>query len=103
MKTSNIQRRLMENAQRRRSGLPVTKHRSSFAQPRDLSDKLKADKGEKNGSCNLTACQRPGATFYNKSTQRYYCADCAREINWPGGRADTMALYGVPMLCEHED
>lgn len=61
---------------------------------------LKPDKGLKNGSCNLTACQKPGARYYNKSTRKYYCADCAREINWPGGRADCMRLYGVPLLCE---
>lgn len=63
----------------------------------------KPDKGEKNGSCNMTACQKPGANYFNKSTQRYYCEACAEEINWPGGRADTMALYGVPLLCERED
>jgi hypothetical protein len=60
----------------------------------------KPDKGLKGGSCNITACQQPGANYYNKSTKRYYCAHCAKEINWPGGRKDTMALYGVPMLCE---
>lgn len=63
---------------------------------------LKPDKGLKNGSCNLTACQQPGATWYNKSTQKYYCAACAKEINWPGGRKDTRALYGVDLLCEEE-
>jgi hypothetical protein len=40
--------------------------------------------------------------WFNKSTEAYYCEDCAREINWPGGRADTMRLYGVPLLCELE-
>jgi len=40
--------------------------------------------------------------WFNKSTKAYYCEDCAREINWPGGRADTMRLYGVPLLCEVE-
>lgn len=66
-------------------------------------NELKADKGEKNGSCNLTACQRPGANYFNKSTRKYYCAACAREINWPGGRKDCMDLYGTPLLCEKED
>jgi hypothetical protein len=63
---------------------------------------LKADKGNKNGSCNVTACQQPGATYFNKSTRKYYCADCAEHINWPGGRADTMRLYGTPLLCEQD-
>ena len=62
----------------------------------------KPDKGLKNGSCNVATCQKPGADWYNKSTRAYYCGECAREINWPGGRADCMALYGVPMLCEKE-
>jgi len=59
-------------------------------------------KGVKNGNCNVTACQRPGATYYNKSTQAYYCADCAEAINWPGGRAEVMELYGTPLLCEED-
>ena len=57
-------------------------------------------KGASGGNCNVTACQKPGANYFNKSNRKYYCAACAREINWPGGRADTMALYGVPLLCE---
>lgn len=60
----------------------------------------KPDKGLKNGSCNRTACQRPNAIYFNKSTRAYYCEDCAREINWLGGRADTQRLYGTPLLCE---
>lgn len=64
------------------------------------SPRLNPDKGLRGGSCNVTACQRPGALYFNKSTCKYYCRRCADEINWPGGRADTMALYGVPLLCE---
>ena len=63
----------------------------------------KPDKGLKNGSCNRTACQKPGANYFNKSTRCYYCAECAERINWEGGRADCMALYGVPLLCELEE
>lgn len=59
-------------------------------------------KGEKYGLCNLTACQKPGAQWFNKSTKAYYCENCAREINWPGGHADCMELYGTPYLCEYE-
>jgi len=67
-----------------------------------MQTELKPDKGRKNGSCNVRACQAPGATFFNKSTRAYYCAGCAKEINWPGGRADCMALYGTPLLCEED-
>ena len=62
--------------------------------------KLFADKGKKGGHCNVTACQAPEAYYYNKSTQKYYCAYCAEQINWIGGRKDTMELFGVPLLCE---
>jgi len=65
---------------------------------------LRKDKGVKGGSCNVTACQEPESAFYfNKSTRAYYCENCAREINWVGGRANVMELYGVELLCERED
>lgn len=61
-------------------------------------------KGKAGGSCNLTACQRPhSAIFYNKSTQKHYCYDCAQEINWPGGRSDCIRLYNTPYLCELDE
>ena len=44
-------------------------------------NELKADNGEKNGSCNRTACQKPNAIFYNHSTRKYYCPDCASMLN----------------------
>ena len=62
-----------------------------------------SEKGKKRGRCNVTACQSPGANYYNKSTKKYYCRHCADQINWPGGRADVMALYGAPLLCEFEE
>lgn len=40
------------------------------------------DKGELNGSCNITACQKPNsATWFNHSTQKYYCEECAYRLN----------------------
>ncbi|MDO8414843.1 MAG: hypothetical protein Q7S87_01380 [Agitococcus sp.] len=38
-------------------------------------------KGKQDGNCNVTACQKPGATWWNTSTRAYYCANCASEIN----------------------
>jgi hypothetical protein len=60
----------------------------------------KPDKGDKGGSCNITACQKPGAHYLNKGNEKYYCAACAKEINWPGGWADTRRLFGTHLLCE---
>lgn len=68
-----------------------------------FKSKTKTVKGLKNGNCNLTACQKPGANYFNKSTRAYYCKECADLINWPGGHADTMRLYGTPLLCEIEN
>jgi transposase-like protein len=40
------------------------------------------DKGELNGKCNITSCQKPNsATWYNHSTQKYYCPSCAKRLN----------------------
>lgn len=39
------------------------------------------NKGEFFGSCNRSACLEPGATYYNESTRKYYCAECAEKIN----------------------
>lgn len=58
-------------------------------------------KGEKNGNCNRTACQKPNAVYYNKSTQKYYCKACADRINEANG-LDSMKLFGTPSLCELE-
>jgi hypothetical protein len=56
---------------------------------------IKPDKGLYNGSCNRTACQKSGATWYNHCTRAYYCKPCAHEINrWnPEG-------YDGHLLCE---
>lgn len=39
------------------------------------------DKGMENGSCNRQNCQDPGATWYNRVTDAWYCFDCAMRIN----------------------
>lgn len=37
-------------------------------------------KGQANGNCNVTACQKPGAIYYNSVMHAYYCESCAVEI-----------------------
>lgn len=63
---------------------------------------LQPDKGLRNGSCNRTACQAPGATWYNLSTRAWYCGECAGMINWAGGRKDTQRLFGTDLLCTQD-
>lgn len=58
---------------------------------------LKPDKGRKGGSCNFTACQRPGATWFHHSTEAWYCERCARELNQIN-RLDAAILYGHGLL-----
>ena len=39
-------------------------------------------KGVYGKNCNVTACQQPGATWWNFVMRKYYCAECAHEINY---------------------
>lgn len=57
---------------------------------------LAADKGEYGGSCNITACQRPNsALWYNHSTRRFYCQECATTLNNdPFNHHDSHKLFG---------
>lgn len=34
-------------------------------------------KGTRNGNCNRTACQKPGAFWWNRGSHSWYCTDCA--------------------------
>ena len=76
---------------------PITerrKFRERTPQPKDWGrTKLNPDKGLKGGSCNMTACQGPGANWYNYSTQKYYCRRCAEDLN-RANRMDAHRLYG---------
>ena len=56
-------------------------------------------KGTYDKECNRTACNNSRAVFYNKSTQMYDCAPCAKLIN-DANRNDSLRLYGTPFLCE---
>lgn len=37
-------------------------------------------KGKKDGNCNITACQRPEAKYRHRDSGKYYCEECAYEI-----------------------
>jgi hypothetical protein len=68
---SAIQRRINKDAYVVIAGLGQVPYRHQPNKP---------DKGKMNGSCNRTACQRPGANWFNTSTRVYYCEPCARGI-----------------------
>ena len=53
----------------------------------------KPDKGEFNGSCNRRVCQKPGATWLNHSTMRYYCTECAHMLN-TDNRVYALEIWG---------
>lgn len=53
-----------------------------------------SEKGQrKNGPCNVTTCQKPGANHWNTSTLAWYCPSCARKIN--------EVVMSTPPLCIH--
>lgn len=51
------------------------------------------EKGTKHGNCNRSACQKPGATWYNHSTQAWYCLKCAGQIN-EANQVEALELFG---------
>jgi hypothetical protein len=60
-------------------------------------------KGEYQGNCNRTACQKPGAVWYNHSTRAYYCTACAHLINLHNHKeAQEMFGHALCTLGEHE-
>jgi len=41
---------------------------------------MSIQKGEHGGQCNRTVCEAFPATYYNYSTNKYYCVNCAWDI-----------------------
>ncbi len=50
-------------------------------------------KGDLNGECYRTACSNKWARYFNHSTEKHYCIQCARLIN-DVNRKDAIAMYG---------
>lgn len=62
------------------------------------------DKGLFGGSCNRSACQRPGAEWYNHGTRKYYCEPCAYWLNNdPVNRREAARLYGHSLCTKGQD
>ena len=68
--------------------------------PRKPERQDAADKGEFEGSCNITRCQRPNsATWFNHSTRKYYCRSCAHDLNYDSfNRREALEMWGH-LLC----
>lgn len=49
-------------------------------------------KGKYMGNCNITACQQPGATWWNRGSMAWYCRSCAKDIN-------RFPVEGMGKLC----
>ena len=62
------------------------KVRDHFAPKNPDAEKHPELKGVEGGNCNRSACQMPGADYYNLSTQKYYCRECAYDIQDFGNR-----------------
>jgi len=60
------------------------------------------DKGELNGKCNITRCQKPNsATWYNHSTRKHYCPSCTNRLNSDEfNRRDAMRMFGHDLCTE---
>lgn len=58
-------------------------------------------KGDFDQKCNRTSCNSENARYYNFSTRKYYCAECARIINFYND-FDAIKLYGHS-LCIKQD
>lgn len=56
----------------------------------------KSDKGDFEGTCNITACSTGlPATWYNHSTRKYYCESCASRLNVDEfNRRDAQRMFG---------
>ena len=51
------------------------------------------DKGKWNGSCNRKMCLAPGAMWWNRSTEAYYCTACMKVITRYPENADLFTLH----------
>lgn len=59
-------------------------------------------KGVFGGNCNRTICQQSGATWYNHSTRKYYCPNCAEMLN-EDNRKDAMEIFGHELCTKQTE
>ncbi len=54
---------------------------------------VKTNKGGKNGTCKRAVCNNKPANYFNHSTLKYYCSQCADLINTENA-VDSMRMFG---------
>lgn len=87
-----------------RHGKLVRIHSGAHGRHRMLPPVEPANKGEFGGSCNRSACLRPGANWYNHSTRKYYCESCAHWLNTDEfNKRDSMELWGHDLCTEGKE
>lgn len=67
--------------ERLRQGKNKPQPKNQTAQARNIANGNHPEKGLFNGRCNVTACQEPGAVFFNTGSNAYYCSECAADIH----------------------
>lgn len=63
-----------------------------------------SNKGELNGTCNMSSCKTGDkATWYNHGSRAYYCKSCATRLNTdPLNARDAERLFGHDLCTEVE-
>jgi hypothetical protein len=64
-----------------------------------MPNEMPADKGEYKGSCNRRDCLAPNAIYYNLSTRKHYCVECAVLLN-DVNKADAQEMFGGPLCVD---
>lgn len=96
--------RARDNERHKVNGSTLPKYMSqAYVDNLDTNKDELAGKGEKGQRCNRTACQAPGAYWYNHSTHKYYCGTCADLINDANKGDSYVRDLGHPLLTLDPD
>ena len=103
---ASLQRRLRDNRMRSKAASAQAAPQSDPSVPFLHPARYPVHPGDKGqvhgGTCNVTACNRTRAVFWNRGTFGFYCPCCAQGINsGPGGRPPLCVLVEAkPDLAE---
>jgi hypothetical protein len=63
---------------------------------KDFFVRAKLTSGDFGGRCFRAICRNVGASWHHRTARRYYCEDCAADINL------ACKLKGEPVLCTRQ-